>query len=108
MYSQGAGIAIEYAYVRANLLGLCTSSAEITAAFAAYEAVRVPRALKVIQLSNTQGKMLDMEGGGIGDDLEKLAEELNKAVRWIWDVDLEAHLAEAVRIFERTRESERK
>jgi hypothetical protein len=34
-----------------------------------------------------------MEGDGVGDDLEKMAEKLNTTVRWIWNEDLEAHLA---------------
>jgi len=51
-------------------------------------------------MSLAQGKTLDMEGDGIGDDLKKLAESLDTTVRWIWNVDLEAHLAEAVKEFE--------
>jgi hypothetical protein len=41
-----------------------------------------------------------MEDDGVGYDLEKLAEKLNAQVRWIWDADLEAHLATAMKIFE--------
>lgn len=96
-------MAIEDAYVLSNLLGKCTSAADIEAAFQGYDAVRVPRALKVTEMSLAHGKVLDMEGDGVGDDLEKLAEKLNSTVRWIWNEDLESHLAQATKKFEESR-----
>jgi len=98
-YGQGAGMALEDAYVLANLLGKCSSS-DIVKAFDAYDYVRVPRALRVTSMSREHGKVLDMEGDGVGDDLEKMAEKLNTTVRWIWNEDLEAHLAIAEKRFE--------
>ncbi|KAH6672400.1 putative salicylate hydroxylase [Halenospora varia] len=98
-FGQGAGMAIEDAYVLSNLLGACTSALDITKAFDAYDSVRIPRALKVTELSREQGKRLDMEGTTEGDDLEKIAEDLNTTVRWIWNEDLEAHLALAMKNF---------
>lgn len=102
-YGQGAGMAIEDAYVLSNLLGECTSTADIDAAFEAYDLVRVPRALKVVSESREQGKALDLKLEGIGDDLEKLAIRLNKTVIWVWDGDLNAHLALAMKKFEEAR-----
>ena len=99
-FGQGAGMAIEDAYVLSNVLGACKSTAEIEKAFIAYDSVRVPRALKVTSMSLEQGKTLDMEATGSGDDLDKIAERLNREVRWIWDEDLEAHLAEAMKTFD--------
>lgn len=93
-------MALEDAYVLSNLLALCSSPAEIMAAFDAYDYVRVPRALKVTSLSREQGMRLDMEDKIAGDDLDKIAEDLNTIVRWIWDEDLEAHLGKAVKYFQ--------
>jgi salicylate hydroxylase len=98
-------MALEDAYVLSNVLGKCTSTADIPAALTAYESVRLPRALRVTAMSLEQGKLLDMEAEGLGDDLEKIAEALNTRVRWIWNMDLEAHLAEAVEKFDSERRS---
>lgn len=98
-------MALEDAYVLSNLLGEAKSVQDIKTVFEAYDFVRVPRALRVTAMSLEQGKILDMEGTGVGDDLKLLAEKLNTQVRWIWDVDLEAHLAEAMEKFEEFRQS---
>ncbi|CAG8977623.1 hypothetical protein HYALB_00011726 [Hymenoscyphus albidus] len=99
-FGQGAGMAIEDAYVLSNLLGECASTADLVTAFEAYDSVRVPRTMRVISASHEQGRVLDLEGDGIGDDMEKLAACLNTAVRWIWYEDMEAHLATAKQNFE--------
>jgi salicylate hydroxylase len=96
-------MAIEDAYILSNLLSKCISTSEIPAAFKAFDYVRVPRALRVTEMSLGQGKTLDMEGDGVDDDLERLCENLNTTVRWIWNFDLEAHLAEAMKHFETAR-----
>jgi salicylate hydroxylase len=80
---------LEDAYTLSNLLGLCTSKSDISYAFKAYDAVRLPRTHGVIRESREQGKMLDMEGGGVGDDLKQLREKLDTRVRSIWNEDLE-------------------
>jgi salicylate hydroxylase len=94
-------MALEDAYVLSNLLGACTSSADLEKAFDAYDFVRVPRALKVTSMSLEQGNTLDMEAEGSMDDLGKIAERLEREVRWIWDEDLVAHLGEAREKFEK-------
>jgi salicylate hydroxylase len=99
-YGQGAGMAVEDAYVLSNLLAACKSPSDIKRAFDAYDFVRVPRALRVTSMSRKEGKVLDMEGDGIGDDLEKIAESLDSTVRWIWNEDLEAHLDKAMNKFQ--------
>ena len=99
-YGQGAGMAVEDAYVLASLLAACASPSDIIHAFDAYDYVRVPRALRVTSMSREHGKVMDMEGDAIGDDLEKLAEELDSTVRWIWNEDLEAHLGKAMKKFQ--------
>jgi len=89
-------MAIEDAYILSNLLVKCNSREDITNAFVAYDAVRLPRTLKVISASREQGLRLDMEGESAGDDLTKLKEELHTAAKWIWEIDLEAHLEQAL------------
>jgi len=93
-------MAIEDAYVLSNLLSKCSTRTDITNAFTAYDAVRLPRALKVILASREQGMRLDMEGQTAGDDLKKLEDELRTVTKWIWDIDLEAHLGDALKRFD--------
>lgn len=95
-------MALEDAYVLSNLLSQCSSPEDILIAFEAYDFVRVPRALKVTEMSREQGKTLDFQGVS-GDDLEQLAEQLRTQVRWIWDEDLKAHLATAQAKFEQSK-----
>ncbi len=92
-FGQGAGMALEDAYVLSNLFGRCS---DVKKVFEAYDSVRVPRALRVTAMSREQGKTLDFEGDGVGDDLEKLVNSLETKVRWIWDEDLEEHLKKAI------------
>ncbi len=93
-------MSLEDAYVLSNLLSRCVTTDDLLMAFDAYDFVRVPRALRVTAMSREQGKAMDMEGEFAGDNLEKLAEEFDMRVRWIWNEDLEAHLAKAVERFE--------
>jgi len=98
-------MAIEDAYVLSNLIHSCSLPSDLVKAFDAYDFVRVPRALKVTSMSREQGERLDMQSASAGDDLEKIAKDLNTKVRWIWDEDLEAHLGEALKKFEELRTS---
>jgi salicylate hydroxylase len=104
-FGAGGGLALEDAYILSNLLGLCTSVTDILNAFKAYDIVRIPRTHRVIKDSNEQGKIMDLEATGIGDDLEKTAQKLDTTVRWIWRVDLPKQLEEAVVIFEKEKVS---
>lgn len=87
---------LEDAYVLSNLLGLCTSKSDILHAFRAYDTVRIPRTQNVMKESREQGKILDLEGKGVGDNVEMLKQKLDASTRGIWDVDLKAHMEEAV------------
>lgn len=88
-------MAIEDSYILSNLLGHCSSREDIVAALAAYDSVRVPRTLRVASESLENGKRLDLQGSTAGSDFDKLAAELNTVAKWIWDLDLEEHLATA-------------
>lgn len=102
---QGAGMAIEDSCVLSNLLGGCSSRGDISAALAAYDSVRVPRAIRVALESFENGNRLDLQGSTAGCDLDKLAAELDRVARWIWDLDLEEHLEMAVDRFKQLRKS---
>lgn len=91
----GAGMALEDAYVLSDLLGSVRTVEGIEAAFRVYDAVRRPRTQKVVTTSRAAGQLYDFEGVGIGDDEEKIRENLENRYRWIWDEDLEVHLNEA-------------
>lgn len=80
-FGQGAGMGLEDAYILSNLIARCTSTADLPAALKAYGVVRVPRTMKVTEMSREQGKLLDMEAEGLGDDLEKIKDALNSRVR---------------------------
>lgn len=98
-------MAIEDSYILSNLLSNCSSQEDIPAALAAYDSVRVPRAIRVASESFENGNRLDLQGSTAGCDLDKLAAELDKVARWIWDLDLEEHLRTAVEKFKQIRES---
>lgn len=98
-------MAIEDSYILSNLLGECSSGKDIFAALAAYDSVRVPRAIRVASESLENGKRLDLQGSTAGCDLDKLAGELNKVARWIWDLDLEEHLKTAAEKLKQVRKS---
>lgn len=96
-------MAIEDSYILSNLLGDCSSRKDISAALAAYDSVRVPRAIGVASESLENGKRLDLEGSTAGCDFDKIAAELNKVARWIWDLDLGEHLRTAAEKFKQIR-----
>jgi salicylate hydroxylase len=99
-FGAGAGQALEDAYILSNLLGHCTSIADIPYAFQAYDIVRIPRTHRVIKDSFEQGKVMGFHGTETGDDVEKIAHKLNNAQRWIWDIDLPKELEKAMVIFD--------
>lgn len=98
-------MAIEDSYILSNLLGDCSSREHVSAALAAYDSVRVPRAIRVASESFENGNRLDLQGSTAGCDLDKVAAELNTTARWIWDLDLEEHLKTAAENFKQGRKS---
>ncbi|KAE9375639.1 FAD/NAD(P)-binding domain-containing protein [Stipitochalara longipes BDJ] len=104
-YGQGAGIALEDAHVLSSLLGRCTSTFNLSAAFKAYDYVRVPRTTRVMAASRGQGNVLCFEDPDAGSDLNKVAEFLNWDRRlWLWDFDVDEHCKQALKKFEEVTE----
>ena len=97
---QGAGQAIEDALVLGTLLSKVGDKAQIANAFFAYDQVRRPRSQKIIGTSRDAGDLYRMVKEGVGSDVEKMKEELDVRMRWIWGRDQKKQCAEAVQLFE--------
>lgn len=92
----GAGQATEDAYILASLLRLPGCTAEnIDKFLLAYEKFRLPRAAKQQVWALRTGEVYEMESP-LGNDWDKIGENLRERYRWIWEHDLEADLKEAV------------
>ncbi|KAL1607665.1 hypothetical protein SLS60_002600 [Paraconiothyrium brasiliense] len=90
----GAGMCIEDCYVLGELLGEITSADELGKAFRAYDAVRRPRALKLVETSRQAGMLWELEGPE-GDDLEAFEKNAVTRMSWIWDHKIERDLERA-------------
>lgn len=91
-------MAVEDAFVLSALLSdsRITSRKELLAALATYDKVRRPRTQRSVQYSRDNGCLYQMRLPGVLDDVEKIAAAVEKRQRWIWDIDLDAHLEEAL------------
>lgn len=94
----GAGQGIEDAYVMASLLGHSDTLTpdDVDRAFRAFDTVRRPRTQRVVSTSRAAGQLYDFELPGVEHDVEKIALELGSRYDWIWNVDLDEHLTQAV------------
>ncbi|KAL2846146.1 hypothetical protein BJY01DRAFT_175639 [Aspergillus pseudoustus] len=96
----GAGQAIEDALVLAELLGdegVITSD-HVVAAFQAYDAVRRPRSQRAVTSSAENGYLLCLRLPGVMDDEERIKQAMQERLHWLWDLDVEAHVAEARKV----------
>lgn len=86
----GAGQVFEDALVLAELLAddNIKTADDIESAFAAYDAIRRPRTLKVIETSRELGEICMKKGTETGADLTKIKNDLNERFEWIWYDDL--------------------
>ena len=83
-----------------TLLGKIQNVKQIPFAFAAYDQVRRPRSQKVVTTSREAGRLGAFEEEGVGSNIEKVRERLSNRMHWIWNRDMVAQNAEAVRLFE--------
>ncbi|OTB11584.1 hypothetical protein K445DRAFT_321962 [Daldinia sp. EC12] len=91
----GAGQGLEDAAVLSHLLALVKTSDEVETAFQVYDAIRRPRAQKVVLTSAEAGLIYTWRAPGIGNDMYKIVENANKRLHWIWQHDLEADIKTA-------------
>jgi salicylate hydroxylase len=96
----GAGQAIEDALVLSELLGRVQCLHDIEPALAAYDTVRRPRTQRVVQTSRDAMKLFAFTDGIVNGNAEKWNKAWNGRMDWIWDIDLEVHVADALEIFE--------
>lgn len=92
----GAGQAFEDAVVLSTLLGDVTTTAQIDAAFRAYDAVRRPRAQRIIDSSRETGLIMTGQDADAGLDPEKLRPVLKSRWDFIYGIDLVAYKKEAL------------
>lgn len=72
-------------------------------AFQAYDSIRRPRAQRVVRTSQEAGEIYAFADPDIGNDMVKLAKNMNERYLWIWEHDLEGDLKKAEEEFERLR-----
>ena len=99
----GAGMAIEDAFVLSRLLGLVTKKGQLESVFKAYDTVRRPRTQRLVTTSRDAACLYEFQKDGILDDPGAARSNLDGRMRWVWDIDLEEHLQEAISIFEQGR-----
>jgi salicylate hydroxylase len=92
----GAGQALEDAFIMSVLLGddKTRSTADISTAFRAYDAIRRPRSQKVVATSRAAGVTYAMQGPA-KDDVNKIGDELMQRYKWIWDEDMNVQAEQA-------------
>ncbi|KAI1633041.1 hypothetical protein F4809DRAFT_52325 [Biscogniauxia mediterranea] len=91
----GAGQGLEDAAVLCHLLALVKSPDQFESAFQAYDAIRRPRAQKVVLTSYDAGMIYMWQDEKIGDDMDKILENANQRLHWIWLHDLKKDIKKA-------------
>ncbi|KAI4121901.1 MAG: hypothetical protein LQ338_006101 [Usnochroma carphineum] len=93
----GCGQAFEDALVMCSLLAdeQVVLPEHVEDAFAAYDAVRRPRTLKVVNTSRENGEICMMRGESTGADLGKIKATLDQRFHWIWHEDLDQQVQTA-------------
>jgi salicylate hydroxylase len=90
----GAGMCVEDAYVLSELLAEVDSAKDLVKAFEAYDAVRRPRSLKLVETSREAGMLWELEGSE-GSDFDAYERDACSRMSWIWDHDLDVDLERA-------------
>ncbi|KAI0594066.1 hypothetical protein F4775DRAFT_586340 [Biscogniauxia sp. FL1348] len=99
----GAGQGLEDAAVLCHLLALVKSPDQFESAFQVYDAIRRPRAQKVVSTSYDAGMIYMWQDEEIGDNMDKILENANQRLHWIWLHDLKKDIKKAEGDFARTR-----
>lgn len=96
----GAGMCIEDCYILGELLGDATDVDDLEKVFQAYDMVRRPRSLKLVETSREAGMLYEFEEPE-GDDLEAIARNAEQRMSWIWDTDISMDLKSAKSILKK-------
>ena len=100
----GCGQAFEDSLVMCSLLAdeNVKLTEHVEDAFVAYDAIRRPRALKIVNTSRENGEICMMRGKSTGEDLGKIKETLDERFHWIWQEDLDQQVISAkTKLYER-------
>ena len=98
---QGAGQAIEDAFVLGRLFARVDEAAKVPLAFEAFDAIRRPRTQKVALTSREMGYIATLQHPPIMDDPAGLAHALDTRMEWIWNEDLELEVKDALAVFDK-------
>jgi salicylate hydroxylase len=90
--ASGAGQCIEDALVLSHILGRVTDAKQLPAAFQAYDAIRRPRAQKVVRTSQEAGQLYSFTHPKYGEDMTEIVKNFNERYTWIWEHDLQGDL----------------
>jgi salicylate hydroxylase len=90
----GAGMGVEDCYILGELLGEAKSVKELENVFQAYEEVRRPRSLKLVETSREAGMLYEFEGPE-GDDMEAVERNIVTRMDWVWYHDITNDLERA-------------
>ncbi|KAH8895614.1 mannitol 1-phosphate dehydrogenase [Thozetella sp. PMI_491] len=93
--ASGAGQCIEDALILSALLGKVKRPKHLPLAFHVYDSIRRPRAQKVVRTSQEAGQVYSFTHPETGEDMAKIAENLNQRFLWIWEHDLEGDIKKA-------------
>lgn len=96
---QGAGQAIEDAYVLSSLFGAVDSLDKIPLAFRAYDKIRRPRSQRVCETSREAGELCALRLQGVEDDPKLFDENISWRMDWMWHRDIEGERNEALGVF---------
>ena len=94
----GAGSAFEDSLILSRLLAdnSVQNAGDIEKAFEAYDSIRRPRTLRVVNTSRDNGATCMMRGENIGTNVEAIKQDLETRFDWIWYKDLEGHVDQAL------------
>ncbi|TGO62134.1 hypothetical protein BOTNAR_0118g00100 [Botryotinia narcissicola] len=91
----GSGMAFEDAYVLSRLFEGVKTKDDIQKALEAYDTVRRPRSQKLVEFSKKAGELISFTHYYFGDDVKRIADEIDSLYEWVWTYDLEGSLVEA-------------
>lgn len=96
---QGAGQAIEDAFVLANLLREATSEGNgglLPRVLEAYDAARRPRAIKCVDTSRECGTLFALRLPGVGENAAAFKANVDHRMDWIWEADMAEQARNAI------------
>ncbi|KAI9695314.1 MAG: hypothetical protein M1820_008721 [Bogoriella megaspora] len=96
---QGAGQAIEDAWVLESLFAHVDAREKIPMAFRAYDKIRRPRSQKVCQTSREAGELCALRLPGVEDNAQAFKENIDWRMDWMWHRDIAGERDEALIVF---------